>query len=62
MDVQTLVQGGAVGISILLIWVVYKLVTNHDAHLLDALNRNTDAWIKNTAALTTLSDKIANSK
>lgn len=56
--VQLLIQGGAVGISLLLIWVVYKLVTNHDAHLLNALERNTDSWNKNTEALTRLSDKL----
>lgn len=56
--VQGLIQGGAIGISLLLIWVVYKLVTNHDNHLLDALNRNTEAWNKNTEALTKLGERI----
>lgn len=53
-----LIQGGAVGISILLIFVVYKLVSNHDKHLLDALERNTAAWNKNAEALTALSERI----
>lgn len=56
--IQYLVEGGAVGIAVLLIWVVYKLVTNHDSHMLDALNRNTDAWLKNAEALGRLSEKL----
>ena len=60
--VQTITQAGAVGISIALIWLIYKLITNHDSHLLDSLNRNTDAFVKNAEALTKLSDKIESLK
>lgn len=56
--VQVLVQAGAIGLALALIWVVYKLVTNHDAHLLDALERNTDAWVKNAEAITKLNEKL----
>lgn len=58
MTIETIIQGGAVGLAAMLIWVIQKLVTNHDKHLLDALNRNTDAWLENSKALTKLSDKI----
>lgn len=63
MDINTgalaiLVQAGFAGTTILLIWVVWKLVTNHDNHMLDSLNRNTDAWGKNTEALSRLCEKI----
>jgi uncharacterized phage-like protein YoqJ len=57
-SIELLVQAGAVGIALALIWVVYKLVTNHDNHLLDALERNTDAWVKNSAAISKLTEKI----
>lgn len=60
--IQVIVQGGSVGLCILLIWVVYKLVSNHDVHLLEALNRNTDAWSKNEIALTRLIDRLENIK
>jgi len=56
--IQYLIQGGAVGISFILIWVVYKLATNHDKHMLDALDRNTSAWNENTKALQKLADVI----
>lgn len=60
--IQIIIQAGAVGISLVLIWVIYKLVSNHDTHLLDALNRNTEAWVKNSEALTRLADKLDNLK
>lgn len=55
---QILVQGGFAGTTILLIWVVWKLVTNHDSHLLDALDRNTQAWLENAKALQQLVDSL----
>ncbi len=36
-DPQFLVQGGAVGIALLLIWVLYKIVTNHIGHNTEVL-------------------------
>lgn len=56
--IQILIQGGAVGISLVLIWVVYKLVSNHDEHLQSVVNKNTDAWVENAKALTKLTDKL----
>ena len=56
--IQLIIQGGAVGIALALVWVIFKLVTNHDKHFLEALNRNTDAWNKNEIALTKLIDVI----
>lgn len=55
---ETVIQGGAVGLALALSWIVYKLLTNHDNHLLDALNRNTDAWVRNAEALTRLTDHL----
>lgn len=57
-SISVLVQGGAVGLCVLLIWVVYKLVSNHDEHLQAVVQRNTDAWVDNTRALQRLSDKL----
>lgn len=57
-SVAILVQGGGIGISMVLIWVIYKLVTNHETNILSALNRNSDAWAKNEIALTKLCDKL----
>ena len=58
--ISVIVQGGGIGLSAMLIWVVWRLVSNHDAHLLDALNRNSEAWVKNMEALTRLTEKLEN--
>ena len=58
LDLQTIIQSGAVGIAVLLIilitfilkWV-FKLVNNHITH-------STDAMVGNTKALTSLKDSI----
>lgn len=50
-DVQYIIQGGAVGIALIALWIIYKLVTNHDNHLLDALKRNTDAWVDHSKVM-----------
>ena len=59
------IQGGGVGLCGLALWLlrrkdemIEKLVTNHDAHLLEALNRSSDANIKLTEALTELRDSV----
>lgn len=63
--VQILVQGGAVGLSLALIYVVYKMATNHTRHIEEstrnfttAMDRNTDAWVKNAEALGRLNEKL----
>lgn len=55
MDIQYLIQGGAVGIAIFALWMLYKVITNHEKHF-------TDAITKNTEALTKLGDCINNIK
>lgn len=62
---QILIQGGAVSLALVSLWVIYKLVTNHDNHMLEAFNKNlealdknTEAWLKNAEALTRLTDKL----
>ena len=56
--IQYIIQGGAVGLTLVALWIIYKLATNHDAHMLDALDRNTNAWSENTKALQKLVDVI----
>jgi hypothetical protein len=63
--VAILIQGGSVGVALVSLWLVYKMNqgqqettrTIADANRL-AIERNTDAWIKNTEALTKLSERI----
>ena len=56
--ISVIVQGGGIGLSAFLIWVIWRLVSNHDSHMLDALNRNSDAWIKNAEMMSKLSEKL----
>jgi hypothetical protein len=75
--ITILVQGGAVSIALLAIWVIYKMQNGQsrsmltqmdeqrkafgvitEAHRL-ALERNTDAWVKNTEAIATLTEKMS---
>lgn len=62
MDFSQAVQFGGIGIAALSLWVVYKLMTNHDEHMRSTIDRNTDAWIENTKALTNLSSIIERRK
>lgn len=67
--IQTIVQGGSVGVALALCWIVYKMMTtvveSHnkiaDAHR-TAIERNTDAWIKNTEATTKNTEAITQLK
>ncbi len=58
--VKVIVQAGAVGISVLLIMVIYKLVTNHGKHLIDVVDRNTDAWKENAQSNIETAKALAN--
>lgn len=55
---QNIIEGGGVLVALTALWIIRTLVTNHDAHLLKALDKNTDAWIQNAKALTKLTDKL----
>lgn len=65
--VQFLTQAGAVGIALACLWIIYKMNSNQndtfknitDDHRL-TIDRNTDAWNKNTEVLAKLSEKIDN--
>lgn len=50
-NIQTIIQGGAVGLCAFTMWILYKVVTNHGKHLEKTVDRNTEAWINNTKAL-----------
>lgn len=45
--IATIVQGGAVGIALVCLFLIYKFVTNHGHDWKDAVDRNTEAWGKN---------------
>ncbi len=58
LTTQNIIEGGAVLIALSLVWIVYKLITNHDNHLQKVVDRNSDAWNANTQALTKLSTTL----
>lgn len=62
---QVLVQGGLASVSLVLIYVVYKMSTNHSHHIEEstklftaAMDRNTDAWTKNAETMGRLIEKL----
>lgn len=44
--VQVLIQGGAVGVAIAALGLVYKIVTNHNAHTDVIIQKNSDSHVK----------------
>lgn len=65
-SIQLLVQAGAVGLAFFLIWVVYKMATNHTKHIeasterfTQAMDRNTDAWVKNAETSARLLERLS---
>lgn len=55
---QLLIQGGLASVALVLIWVLYKIVTNHGVHFQEAFDRNTDAIVKNAEAMGRLTQVI----
>lgn len=64
-NLQMYVQAGAVVIclfSMLILvysmWTNYKMASNHGAHMQDALDRNTQAWVENAKNTERLAAKL----
>lgn len=49
--VNTIIQGGAVGLALVLTWVVYKLSSNHMVHTQDIIKGTNRALRGNTKVL-----------
>ncbi|MEK9207863.1 MAG: hypothetical protein AAB922_05235 [Patescibacteria group bacterium] len=43
--ISIIINGGAVGLAAALIWLLYRLVTNHFEHTNQALDRNSEAFV-----------------
>lgn len=56
--IQALIQGGAIGISFVLIWVVYKLAANHINHNTEVLTELKGVISRNNEVVGELSDVI----
>jgi hypothetical protein len=63
--VSVLIQGGSVGVALACLWLVYKMNQGQQDTTKtiaesnrSVIERNTDAWLKNTEALTKLSERI----
>jgi hypothetical protein len=56
--IPTIVNSGAVGIAIVLAWILYKVVTNHFTHTNDIISKNTDAWVKQAETMGKFCEKI----
>ena len=69
LKTENIIQGGAVLIALILCGIVYKLVmvlyrlvTNHEAHFIAAMKDNSDATKENTQVLQSLKDLIISLK
>ena len=65
LTTENIIQGGAVLIALILCGIVYKLVmvlyrlvTNHEAHFIAAMKDNSEATKENTQVLQSLKDLI----
>ena len=58
LDSQTIIFGGLTLISLALVWLVYKLVTNHFHHTNNVIDKNTSAWVENAKSNQKLIDVI----
>ena len=56
--VQVLVQGGAVGIALVALWLVYKLTTNHFHETNSIIQKNSDAFVALAGSNVKLCDTI----
>lgn len=56
--VQVLVQGGALGIALLALWIIWNLMSNHMDHNTEALHELSKNITSNTAVLHSLKDAI----
>ena len=69
LKTENIIQGGAVLIALILCGIVYKLVmvlyrlvTNHEAHFIAAMKDNSEATKENTQVLQSLKDLIISLK
>lgn len=65
IEIDTLIQYGGVGLAFFTIWVLYRIITNHETHFIEMTKQNTEftkestkAIIENTKVLTELKDLI----
>lgn len=56
--IGVLVQGGAVSIALVALWVIYKVVTNHFVHTNDVIEKNAESNTKLAVALNSLEKTI----
>lgn len=58
LDSQTIIFGGLTLVSLALISLFYKFLSNHTQHTNDVIERNTKAWLENSKTNQYLSDTI----
>jgi len=60
--IKMITDGGGIGVALFSIVVLYRIVTNHEKHFLDAIQKNSDALITNSKAFQKLCDVIESLK
>ncbi len=61
-DPSQLVQYGGTGLAFYLVWVLYRLLSNHEKHFLSMVKEQTDATRENTKVLAELKEVILSLK
>jgi hypothetical protein len=66
---QGIIQGGAVGLAAFSLWIIYKITNAQQATLIkiaedhrQTIDRNTNAWLRNTEAVAKLQESIEHMK
>lgn len=57
---KLLIQGGAVGIALALIFLIWFIVQSKDKIVTNHIEHSTNAFIENTKALTSLTSSVVN--
>ena len=60
MNFQNIIQGGGLGVAIFALWILFKIVSNHEKHFLQALKDNSEATKAQSATNQSLKDAIEN--
>ena len=58
MNFQDIIQAGGIGVAVFSIWVLWKIVNNHEKHFIQTLNQNSEAIRKQAVSNQRLCDAI----
>jgi len=60
MNFQDIIQAGGIGVAVFSIWVLWKIVNNHEKHFVGIVRENNEALQKNALSHQHLTDAVNN--